>query len=112
MGPATSGKSCLIKRFVQGYYKVGGKYDPTLGDTYTKNIERNGSSLNITIRDTAGIYHFAAMRMQEGDIVELRVQCKGGVRKTKQEEKKRLRLWERSGLGTLFKLSLPLSSSV
>jgi small GTP-binding protein len=62
MGPAVSGKSCLIKRWVQGYYQAGKKYDPTLGDTYTKNIDRNGAPGTISIRDTAGIYHFAAMR--------------------------------------------------
>jgi len=40
------------------------QYEPTLGDTYTKPVvsERNNSPVNVTIRDTAGIYHFAAMR--------------------------------------------------
>jgi len=66
MGPAKAGKSALIKKWTQSFFDDRKRYDPTMGDTYSKEVERDGVSSKVSIRDTAGIYHFAAMR--ESDI--------------------------------------------
>eukprot|EP01128_Nolandella_sp_AFSM9_P002484 TRINITY_DN12854_c0_g1_i1.p1 TRINITY_DN12854_c0_g1~~TRINITY_DN12854_c0_g1_i1.p1 ORF type:complete len:163 (-),score=28.87 TRINITY_DN12854_c0_g1_i1:70-558(-) len=62
MGPSVSGKSCLIKRFVRGYYKEGAKYEPTMGDTYNTTVDFSGKSQKLQIRDGAGLYHFASLQ--------------------------------------------------
>lgn len=40
------------------------QYEPTMGDTYTKSVNFSGKTLQLRIRDTAGLYHFAAMKNQ------------------------------------------------
>lgn len=54
------GKSCLTVQFVQGIYID--VYDPTIEDSYSKEIEVDERPCNLEILDTAGVAQFTAMR--------------------------------------------------
>lgn len=54
------GKSCLTVQFVQGVYID--TYDPTIEDSYRKQIEVDGRACDLEILDTAGVAQFTAMR--------------------------------------------------
>ncbi|GMG44079.1 unnamed protein product [Ambrosiozyma monospora] len=60
LGAGGVGKSCLTVQFVQGLYID--VYDPTIEDSYTKEIEVDGRACNLEILDTAGLAQFTAMR--------------------------------------------------
>lgn len=60
LGAGGVGKSCLTVQFVQGIYIDS--YDPTIEDSYTKEIEVDGRACNLEILDTAGVAQFTAMR--------------------------------------------------
>ena len=47
------GKSCLTVQFVQGVYID--TYDPTIEDSYRKQIEVDGRACDLEILDTAGV---------------------------------------------------------
>ena len=56
LGSGGVGKSALTVQFVQGVFVE--KYDPTIEDSYRKNIEVDGIQCLLEILDTAGIYIF------------------------------------------------------
>lgn len=60
LGAGGVGKSCLTVQFVQGIYIES--YDPTIEDSYSKEIEVDGRACNLEILDTAGVAQFTAMR--------------------------------------------------
>lgn len=60
MGAGGVGKSCLTVQFVQGIYID--TYDPTIEDSYSKEIEVDGRGCSLEILDTAGVAQFTAMR--------------------------------------------------
>ncbi|KAG7707879.1 hypothetical protein KL949_002281 [Ogataea haglerorum] len=60
LGAGGVGKSSLTVQFVQGVYIES--YDPTIEDSYTKDIEVDGRACNLEILDTAGVAQFTAMR--------------------------------------------------
>lgn len=60
MGAGGVGKSCLTVQFVQGVYIDS--YDPTIEDSYRKQIEVDGRACDLELLDTAGVAQFTAMR--------------------------------------------------
>lgn len=54
------GKSCLTAQFVQNVWIES--YDPTIEDSYRKQIEVDGRQCILEILDTAGTEQFTAMR--------------------------------------------------
>ena len=56
LGSGGVGKSALTVQFVQGVFVE--KYDPTIEDSYRKNIEVDGIQCLLEILDTAGIIIF------------------------------------------------------
>jgi len=53
-------KSALTVQFVQGIFVE--KYDPTIEDSYRKQVEIDGTQCMLEILDTAGTEQFTAMR--------------------------------------------------
>lgn len=60
MGAGGVGKSLVTVQFVQGVYVES--YDPTIEDSYRKQIEIDGRACDLEILDTAGVAQFTAMR--------------------------------------------------
>lgn len=60
LGSGGVGKSALTVQFVQGIFVE--KYDPTIEDSYRKQVEVDGSQYMLEILDTAGTEQFTAMR--------------------------------------------------
>lgn len=60
LGSGGVGKSALTVQFVQGIFVE--KYDPTIEDSYRKQVEVDGSQCMLEILDTAGTEQFTAMR--------------------------------------------------
>ncbi|KAK7600885.1 hypothetical protein V9T40_008326 [Parthenolecanium corni] len=60
LGSGGVGKSALTVQFVQGIFVE--KYDPTIEDSYMKQIEVDGQQCMLEILDTAGTEQFTAMR--------------------------------------------------
>ncbi|KAH8793803.1 ras-related protein RSR1 [Hyaloscypha sp. PMI_1271] len=60
MGAGGVGKSCLTAQFVQNVWIES--YDPTIEDSYRKQIEVDGRQCMLEILDTAGTEQFTAMR--------------------------------------------------
>lgn len=60
MGAGGVGKSSITVQFVQGVYVDS--YDPTIEDSYRKQIQVDGKICDLEILDTAGIAQFTAMR--------------------------------------------------
>jgi len=56
LGSGGVGKSALTVQFVQG------KYDPTIEDSYRKQVEVDGQQCMLEMLDTAGTEQFTAMR--------------------------------------------------
>eukprot|EP01118_Nematostelium_gracile_P016012 TRINITY_DN654_c1_g1_i1.p1 TRINITY_DN654_c1_g1~~TRINITY_DN654_c1_g1_i1.p1 ORF type:complete len:321 (+),score=55.92 TRINITY_DN654_c1_g1_i1:85-1047(+) len=57
IGSGASGKSCLVFRFVQSHYYE--RYDPTIEDSYRKQIDIDGISCSLDIIDTGGVEYQA-----------------------------------------------------
>lgn len=62
LGPGGVGKSCLTIRFVQGKFIT--EYDPTIEDSYRKQVNVDGVPYLLELLDTAGQEEYAAMRDQ------------------------------------------------
>lgn len=60
LGSGGVGKSALTVQFVQGIFVE--KYDPTIEDSYRKQVEVDGHACMLEILDTAGTEQFTAMR--------------------------------------------------
>lgn len=60
LGSGGVGKSALTVQFVQGIFVE--KYDPTIEDSYRKQVELDGHQCMLEILDTAGTEQFTAMR--------------------------------------------------
>jgi len=60
LGSGGVGKSALTVQFVQGIFVE--KYDPTIEDSYRKQVEFDGQQCMLEILDTAGTEQFTAMR--------------------------------------------------
>lgn len=60
LGAGGVGKSSVTVQFVQGVYVES--YDPTIEDSYRKQIEVDSRACDLEILDTAGVAQFTAMR--------------------------------------------------
>eukprot|EP01098_Paradermamoeba_levis_P015004 TRINITY_DN7410_c0_g3_i2.p1 TRINITY_DN7410_c0_g3~~TRINITY_DN7410_c0_g3_i2.p1 ORF type:complete len:185 (+),score=41.00 TRINITY_DN7410_c0_g3_i2:129-683(+) len=60
LGAGGVGKSAVTVRFVQGIFVE--KYDPTIEDSYRKQVDMDGEHYLLEILDTAGTEQFTAMR--------------------------------------------------
>eukprot|EP00734_Pompholyxophrys_sp_LG126_P000118 Pompholyxophrys_sp_v1_NODE_10_length_5661_cov_6.324474.p2 type:complete len:187 gc:universal NODE_10_length_5661_cov_6.324474:1994-2554(+) len=60
LGSGGVGKSALTVQFVQSIFVE--KYDPTIEDSYRKQVEVDGAQCMLEILDTAGTEQFTAMR--------------------------------------------------
>ncbi|KAH3757404.1 Ras GTPase [Pelomyxa schiedti] len=60
LGSGGVGKSAITVQFVQGIFVE--KYDPTIEDSYRKQIDVDGTACMLEILDTAGTEQFTAMR--------------------------------------------------
>lgn len=60
LGSGGVGKSALTVQFVQEIFVE--KYDPTIEDSYRKQVEVDGQQCMLEILDTAGTEQFTAMR--------------------------------------------------
>ncbi|KAL8583465.1 DNA-binding transcription factor rap1 [Nucella lapillus] len=60
LGSGGVGKSALTVQFVQGIFVE--KYDPTIEDSYRKQVEVDGQQCMLEILDTAGTEQVTAMR--------------------------------------------------
>ncbi|XP_052285754.1 ras-related protein Rap-1 isoform X1 [Dreissena polymorpha] len=60
LGSGGVGKSALTVQFVQGIFVE--KYDPTIEDSYRKQVEVDAQQCMLEILDTAGTEQFTAMR--------------------------------------------------
>lgn len=60
LGSGGVGKSAITVQFVQGIFVE--KYDPTIEDSYRKQVEVEGNQCMLEILDTAGTEQFTAMR--------------------------------------------------
>lgn len=56
LGSGGVGKSALTVQFVQGIFVE--KYDPTIEDSYRKQVEVDGQQCMLEILDTAGTVRF------------------------------------------------------
>jgi len=60
LGSGGVGKSALTVQFVQGIFVE--QYDPTIEDSYRKQVEVDNKNVMLEILDTAGTEQFTAMR--------------------------------------------------
>ncbi|NXK46392.1 RAP1B protein, partial [Chauna torquata] len=76
LGSGGVGKSALTVQFVQGIFVE--KYDPTIEDSYRKQVEVDAQQCMLEILDTAGTEQFTAMRdlyMKNGQGFRLGFRC-------------------------------------
>jgi len=62
VGSGGVGKSALTVRFIQGNFVE--KYDPTIEDSYRKQVDIDGVACMLDIMDTAGQEEYSALRDQ------------------------------------------------
>lgn len=62
VGAGGVGKSALTVRFIQGNFVE--KYDPTIEDSYRKQVEMDGTACMLDIMDTAGQEEYGPLRDQ------------------------------------------------
>jgi len=60
VGPGGVGKSAITVRFVQGNFIE--KYDPTIEDSYRKQLDVDGIACMLDVMDTAGQEEYSALR--------------------------------------------------
>lgn len=60
MGLGAVGKSAITVRFMNGNFIE--RYDPTIEDSYIKNMELDGSAITLEILDTSGQEEYSALR--------------------------------------------------
>ena len=63
----TVGKSALTLQYMYGDFVE--EYDPTSADSYRKQINLDGTEMNVDILDTAGQEDYAAVRLKEESAV-------------------------------------------
>merc|ERR1711922_42611 len=63
LGSGGVGKSALTVQFVQGIFVE--KYDPTIEDSYRKQVEVDGQQCMLEILDTAGTEQFTFNDLQD-----------------------------------------------
>lgn len=63
LGSGGVGKSALTVQFVQGIFVE--KYDPTIEDSYRKQVEVDGQQCMLEILDTAGTVIVAILKQNE-----------------------------------------------
>ena len=76
LGSGGVGKSALTVQFVQGIFVE--KYDPTIEDSYRKQIEVDGQQCMLEILDTAGTVRFVLVFIpahHAGRIFRLKLYC-------------------------------------
>ena len=64
LGSGGVGKSALTVQFVQGIFVE--KYDPTIEDSYRKQVEVDGQQCMLEILDTAGTVSLTVWHMTQG----------------------------------------------
>jgi len=62
VGAGGVGKSAITVRFIQGNFVE--KYDPTIEDSYRKQVEVDGVSCMVDVMDTAGQEEYSSLRDQ------------------------------------------------
>ena len=60
LGAAGTGKTSITTRFTENSF--ASEYDPTIEDTYKKEIEVDGNTVPLVILDTAGMEEYSVMR--------------------------------------------------
>jgi len=69
-GAGAVGKSCCTISFINPHQKISGVYDPTIQDSYMKEVELEGQKVFLEVIDTAGQDEYDALRdqyMRESD---------------------------------------------
>ncbi|XP_065652338.1 ras-like protein rasS isoform X3 [Hydra vulgaris] len=70
LGPSRSGKSCLVKRFLNNTFSE--IYFPTIEECYNLDYVYKGYNLNLDVIDTCGAYVFPVMRdlnIKKADVI-------------------------------------------
>lgn len=71
LGSGGVGKSALTVQFVQGIFVE--KYDPTIEDSYRKQVEVDGQQCMLEILDTAGTVSFVHRSATSSHILKLSI---------------------------------------
>ena len=73
LGSGGVGKSALTVQFVQGIFVE--KYDPTIEDSYRKQVEVDGQQCMLEILDTAGTVSIQNIYSIQGRVAQKIINC-------------------------------------